>query len=182
MEEGKATLYEADTNPFAKTGGDLLDIRDKVKAVHVLNDDDAMTILGTMDDEGTIERFVDLMLEAPVNQSSRDHDGPRYFLGFRLADGTSVVRSFWLETGELSRGIMTDPVATLSVWWEIPNEHLPVGTDGGPRISERLAGRLGLAHLSFGAPELEITGKPHSPTVRLMRRHGSIPVRGRIVR
>ena len=90
-------------------------------------------------------------------------------LGIRLDDGTSVVRAFWLETGELSRGIMTDPVVTLSVWWEIPNEHLPVGTDGGPRISDRLAGRLGLAYLSFSALELGVTGKPHSPTTRLMR-------------
>ena len=79
LEEGKATLYEADTNPFAKTGGDLLDIRGKVKAVDVLNDDDAMTILGTIDDEQTIERFVEMVLEAPVHQRNRDHDGPRYF-------------------------------------------------------------------------------------------------------
>ena len=178
LEEGKATLYEADTNPFAKTGGDLLDIRGKVTAIDILNDDEAMTILGTMDDEGTIERFVSLVLEAPVNQNSRDRDGPRYFLGFRLADGTSVVRAFWLETGELSRGILTDPVVTQSVWWELPNEHRPVGTDGGPKISKRLAARLGLAHLSFNAPELEITGKPHSPTVRLMRRHEFVAMRG----
>ena len=169
-EDGRPILYEADTNPFAKTGGDLLDIRGKVTTIDILNDDHPMTVAGTIDDEQAVEGFVETVLEAPVNQSSRDHDGPRYFLGFRLADGTSVVRSFWLETGELSRGIMTDPVVTLSVWWEIPNEHLPVGTDGGPRISERLAVRLGLAYLSFSAPELDVTGKPHSPTTRLMRR------------
>ena len=144
LEDGRPTLYEADTNPFAKIGGDLLDIRGKVTAIDILNDDDAMTILGTIDDEQTIERFV---------------------------DGTSAVRSFWMASGELSRGIMTDPVVTLSVWRELPNEHPQVGTDGEPRISERLAGRLGLAYLSFNAPELGVTGKPHSPTVRLMRRH-----------
>ena len=169
LERGRLTLYEADTNPHAKTGGDLLDIGSKVTAIDVLNDDGEMTVLGTMVDETAIERFVDSVLEAPVDQRSRDHDGPRYFLGIRLADGTSVVRSFWLETGELSRGIMTDPVVTLSVWWIIPNEHLQVGADGGPRISERLARRLGLAYLSFNWPELEATGKPHSPTARLMR-------------
>ncbi len=169
LERGRATLYEADTNPNAQTGEDLLDIGGKVTAIDILNDDDEMTVLGTIDDEQTIERFVGMVLEAPVNQKGRDHDGSRYFLGIRLADGTSVVRAFWLETGELSRGIMTDPVVTLSVWWKIPNEHLPVGMDGGPRISERLAGRLGLAHLSFNAPELNVTGKPHSPTARLMR-------------
>ena len=106
LEEGKAILYEVDTNPFAKTGGDLLDIRGKVTAIDILNDDHPMTVAGTIDDEQTIEQFVETVLAAPVNQRSRDHDGPRYFLGIRLADGTSVVRAFWLETGELSRGIM----------------------------------------------------------------------------
>ena len=106
LEEGRATLYEADTNPFAKTGGDLLDIRGKVTAIDILNDDHPMTVAGTIDDKQTIEQFVETVLAAPVNQRSRDHDGPRYFLGIRLADGTSVVRAFWLETGELSRGIM----------------------------------------------------------------------------
>jgi len=170
LEEGRAILYEADTNPSAKTGEDLLDIRGKVTAIDVLNDDNEMTVLGTMDDGHAIERFVEMALEAPVDQQNRGHDGPRYFLGIRLVDGTSVVRAFWLETGDLSRGIMTDPVVTLSVWRKIPDEHRPVGMDGGPRISERLAGRLGLAHLSFNYPGLNVTGKPHSPTARLMRR------------
>ena len=106
LEDGRPILYEADTNPFAKTGGDLLDIRGKVTAIDILNDDHPMTVAGTIDDEQTIEQFVETVLAAPVNQRSRDHDGPRYFLGIRLADGTSFVRAFWLETGELSRGIM----------------------------------------------------------------------------
>ena len=50
-----------------------------------------------------------------MNQNGRDRRGPRYFLRFRLADGTSVMRAFWLETGELSRGIMTDPEAATIV-------------------------------------------------------------------
>ncbi len=178
LERGRATLYEADTNPHAKTGGDLVDIGGKVTVIDILNDDDEMTVLGTMVDETTIERFVDLVLEAPVDQRSRDRDGPRYFLGIRFDDGTSVLRAFWLETGELSRGIMTDPVVALPVWWKIPPEHLPVGTDGGPRISERLAGRLGLAYLSLPVPELNVTGKPHSPTARLMRRSEFTAMRG----
>ena len=128
-----------------------------------------MTVLAIIDEELAVRRFVDVVLEAPVNQQNRDHDGPRYFLGFRLADGTSVVRAFWLESGELSRGIMTDPTLTLSVFGAIPKDHLPAATDGEPRISQRLAARLGLAYLSFNVPELNVTGKPHSPTVRLMR-------------
>ena len=111
LEEGRASLYEADTNPLAKTGGDLLDIRGKVAAIDILEDDDDMTVLATMDEERTIERFVEMVLGAPVDQGSRDHGGPRYFLGIRLADETAAVRAFWLETGELSRGIMAGPMA-----------------------------------------------------------------------
>ncbi len=111
-----------------------------------------------------------MVLESPVDQEHRDRERTRYFLSFRLADGTSVSRAFWLESGELSRGIMTDPAVTLSVWRALGEDDRPVATEGGPRISERLAARLGLAYLSFGAPELEVTSKPHSPAVRLMRR------------
>ena len=178
LEEGRVFVYEADTNPSAETGEDLLDIRGKVTAIDILGDDDALTLLGTIDEERTIQRFVEMVLEAPVNQGSRDHDGPRYFIGIRLADGTSVVRAFWLETGELSRGIMTHPVVTLSVWGALPDKHRPTATDDGPRISERLAAQLGLAYLSFSAPELVVTGKPRSPTVRLMRRHEFMAMQG----
>ncbi len=65
---------------------------------------------------------------------------------------------------------MTDPALTLSVWRALGEDNRPVATDGGPRISERLAARLGLAYLSFAMPEAIVTGKPHSPVVRLMRR------------
>ena len=178
LENGRATLYEADTNPSAKTGADLLDIQGKVTAIDILTDDDALTTLATIDEERRIERFVEMLPAAPVDQGSQDHDGPRYFLGIRLADGTAVVRAYWLESGELSRGVMTNPVVTLSVWQALPEEHLPAAPDDGPRISERLAARLGLAYLSFSAPELAVTGKPHSPTVRLMRRSGFTAMQG----
>ena len=123
LEDGKTILYEADTNPFAETGGDLLDIRGKVTTIVILNDDHPMTVAGAIDDEQTIEQFVESVLEAPVNQRNRgDHDGPRYFLRFRLADGTSFVRAFWLETGELSRGIMVGPEAASIVSNVLPND------------------------------------------------------------
>ena len=99
VEEGRAVLYEADTNPFAKTGANLLDIRGKVTTIDILNDDDALTVLATIDDERTVERFIEMVLGAPVDQGSNDYGGPRYFLGLRLEDGTSVVRAFWMETG-----------------------------------------------------------------------------------
>ena len=178
LEEGRAILYEADTNPSAKTGQDLLDIQGKVRAINILSEDDGETVLGAIGEEQAVERLVFVILESPVDQGNLDHEGPRYFLGIRLADGTKVVRSFWLETGELSRGIMTDPFVTLLIWGALPDEHRPAAPDDGSRISERLAARLGLAHLSLSAPELEVTGKPYSPTVRLMRRHEFMAMQG----
>ena len=122
VEEGKAVLYEADTNPFAKTGANLLDIRGKVTTIDILNDDDALTVLATIDDERTVERFIEMVLGAPVDQGSNDYGGPRYFLGLRLEDGTSVVRAFWMETGELSRGIIAGPEAASIVSSALPND------------------------------------------------------------
>ena len=91
LEEGRVTLFEADTNPLATTGEDLLDIRGKVTAIDILSEEDAKTVLGTIDGERPVDRFAELVLESPVDQEWWDHDGPRYFLGFWLADGTSVV-------------------------------------------------------------------------------------------
>ena len=104
LEEGEVRLFEADTNPLARTGEDLLDIRGKVTAIDILSEEDSAIVLGTIDEEGSVNRFVEAVLESPVDQGSRNHEGERYFLGFRLADGTSVVRSFWLESRELWRG------------------------------------------------------------------------------
>ena len=168
--DGRMALFEADTNPLAKGGEDLLGIRGRVSAIDILSEEDGTTVLSTFDEEHDVERIVKTVLASPVDQLNRDHEGARYFLGFRLDDGTSVVRPFWLESGEIGRGIMTDPTVTLSVWNALPEDQRPEAVDGGPRISEPLAARLGLAYLSFPRPELNVTGKPHSPVVRLMRR------------
>ena len=182
LQGGTPRLFEADTHPEAESGEALLDIRGKVTSIDVLSTKNSIKVLGTkvengedvvlgkIEEERAVKRFVELVLESPIDQGRRDHEGPRYFLYFRLADGTSVVRAFWLESGELSRGVMTDPAVTLSVWRALGEHDRPVATGGGPRISERLAARLGLAYLGFGMPEVVVTRKPHSPVVRLMRR------------
>ena len=127
LEQDGPGLYEADTNPSAKTGEDLLDIRGRVTAIDILNDDRDLTVLATIEEETTIQRFVETMLGAPVDQLNRDHDGPRYFLGIRLADGTAVVRAFWLNTGELSRGIMGGPEVASIVSGALPADHRTSG-------------------------------------------------------
>ena len=190
LEDGTPRLFEADTHPEAESGEALLDIRGKVTSIDVLSTTNSIKVLGTkvengedvvlgkIEEERAVKRFVELVLESPIDQGRRDHEGPRYFLYFRLADGTSVVRAFWLESGELSRGVMTDPAVTLSVWRALGEDNRPLATNGGPRISERLAARLGLAYLSFAVPEIDVTGKPHSPVVRLMRRSEFEAMRG----
>ena len=146
LEEDRVTLFDADTNPLAKTGEDLLDIRGKIAAVDVLSEEDARTVFGTIDEESQVKRFVEMVLQSPVDQAHRDHEGPRYFLGFRLADGTSVVRSFWLESGELSRGIMTDPFVASMVASVLPVEPAVlealknIAKDPMARIAERVPG------------------------------------------
>ena len=146
LEEGRVTLFEADTNPLAKTGEDLLDIRGKVTAVDVLSEEDARTVFGTIDEESQVQRFVEMVLQSPVDQERRDHEGPRYFLGFRLADGTLVVRAFWLESGELSLGIMTDPIVASMVSSALPVEPAVlealknIAKDPMTRIAEQVSG------------------------------------------
>ena len=146
LEENRVTLFEADTNPLAKTGEDLLDIRGKVTAVHILSENDTEIVFGTMDEESQVQRFVEMVLQSPVDQEHRDNEGPRYFLGFRLADGTSVVRSFWPESGELWRGIMTDPIVASMVSSALPSEPAVlealknIAKDPMARIAERAPG------------------------------------------
>ena len=86
------------------------------------------------------------MLGSPVDQESRDRGRPPYSVGFRLADGTSVVRSFWLESGELWRGIMTDPIVASMVSSALPAEPAVlealknISKDPMARIAERAPG------------------------------------------
>ncbi len=103
---GELALYVADTNPSARTGADLLDIGGKVQYVGVNSPADGSTELAAIRDPSQVETLVDMVLVASVDQTRRDHDGPRYFIAFHLDDGTTVVRAYWSESGELSRGIM----------------------------------------------------------------------------
>ena len=43
-------------------------IRGKVTAIDILSEEDAKTVLGTIDGERHVERFAELVLESPVDQ------------------------------------------------------------------------------------------------------------------
>ena len=99
-------LYEADSNPKAQNGEDLLDINNKVTRIGINSETDGETELATINDKATINRLVELVSNAKVNQNNDNHNGERYFIKFYLEDGSYVNRSYWIESGELSRGIM----------------------------------------------------------------------------
>ncbi|MGI8913175.1 MAG: PDZ domain-containing protein [Chloroflexota bacterium] len=104
--QGRLLLYEADTNPQAMVGQDLLDIAGKVRAISVLSSHDGISELAAITNPAEIATLVAMVLTAPVNQRGQNHSGTQYFLAFRLQDGTATVRSYWPGSGELSRGIM----------------------------------------------------------------------------
>lgn len=106
--DGRITLYEADTNPNAKLGGDLLDLHDKVAAIGVNSMEDGTTEVARISDPQQITALVEMVLAAPVDQSQplQAGDGPSYFIVFYFKDGTATKRMYALASGELSRGIV----------------------------------------------------------------------------
>ena len=107
VSDGQVTLFEADTNPAARTGADLLDIQDRVRSIGIHSTGSGRPELASIGDPRLVEELIKLALAAPVDQGRRDREGEWYHVAFHLEDATAVVRSFWPDSGELSRGIMT---------------------------------------------------------------------------
>lgn len=112
---GRFMLYEADTNPRAKTGADLLDIGGKVRSI-VVNDESgtAERTVATITDPHKVTALVALLLAAPVDQTQVSGDGPQYFLIFALNDGTQVARAYSPASHLVARGIIV-PSAFVSM-------------------------------------------------------------------
>ena len=105
-QDNTLVLVEADTNPMAKHGSDLVDIASKVRYIGVNSAQNGTLQLGAMKDPRQVNSLVNMVLAAPVNQQFNGSDGTRYFIVFYLNDGTTLSRMFSLNSGELSRGIM----------------------------------------------------------------------------
>lgn len=109
-EDGAWHVYEVDDVPDAKTGEDMLDLRDKVTAVHLVEGDRGEGILQTVDDEDRVAAIVRAVLAAPVlpEKSSlyeRLGDESPVFVRFDMVDGTAVQRAWHVESGLLWRRI-----------------------------------------------------------------------------
>lgn len=105
-DSNRLVLFEADTNPNAKQGADLLDIAGKVQYIGVNSEQDGKTELAAIKDPKQVTALVDIVLEAPVDQNRPPQNEPQYFIAFHLEDGTTVTRQYGLHSGELSRGIL----------------------------------------------------------------------------
>ena len=121
--DGKLVLYEADSNPSAKTGRDLLDIEGKVVGIALVSGKDGRTILGRITDRSRIDDLVRLVLSAPVDQNPPlASSAPRtplatptvriqipnygFSVAFQLADGSATQRHYDIANGVLHRGIL----------------------------------------------------------------------------
>ncbi|HEX6288275.1 MAG TPA: hypothetical protein VFZ66_03750 [Herpetosiphonaceae bacterium] len=107
VRDGQIILYEADTNPNAKQGADLLDLRDKVASIGVVSAEDGTTELGVLNDPQQVAALVELVLAAPVDQSQppQDDAGQNYMIVFHFKDATATSRMYWSGSGEMTRGI-----------------------------------------------------------------------------
>ncbi len=99
-------LFEADTNPNATKGADLLDIGGKVEYIRINGGMDGKTEMASIKEKTLVYSLVEMVLNAPVDQTVRLRGEEQVFIAFYLKDGTNVSRSFWIDTGELHRGIM----------------------------------------------------------------------------
>jgi hypothetical protein len=102
----RLVLYEADTNPAAQSGADLLDLAGKVEYIGVNSPQDGVSELGAIKDPQQVAALVAMVLAAPVDQNRRDHAATMHFIAFHFEDGTTATRAYWPESGELSRGII----------------------------------------------------------------------------
>ena len=127
--DGAVTLFEADRNPAARTGADLLDIRGKVRSIGINSPGgDERTELASIDSRELVDRLVEIVLSSPVDRSRRDRAGEIYVIVFHLEDGTAVRSLYWLESGEMLNGMMTPPSFRVSVLQALAQATAPTPT------------------------------------------------------
>lgn len=113
-------IYEADTNPKASTGADLLDLAGRVDSIGIRDTNEQE--LATIRDAAVVNRLVSLILQAPVDQAAQPPAGAaQYFVAVRFRDGTQTVRAFWPSTGLLTRGIMAGPEFARAILSAVPS-------------------------------------------------------------
>ena len=161
--DGKLRLYEADKNPKAKLGADLLDIGGKVKGIALLDRRDWQTVLARLEERSRIDALVRLVLDAPVDQSPRtgariSADNP-VMLSFQLDDGTASLQGYDRVDGVLGRGIQVAGLFQTTVNELVLSVPTPSPVPGVVNLTRN----YDLAHATY------VTPKAQSPTITFVR-------------
>jgi hypothetical protein len=106
-------LYQAWRSARAKVGADLFDIAGKVRVVDVHRGEltrAAERRPVTIERSRDVEALVVMILRAPTRRPTPHAAGePRYWLTLWLTDGTTLGRTFFVETSELMGGLVLPP-------------------------------------------------------------------------
>jgi hypothetical protein len=106
-QDGRLVVFEADTNPGARVGRDLLDLDGKVRRISVNSQSDGTTELGAITDPEQVAGMVGMLLAGPVDQRVEPAgEQPVWLLAFHLRDGTATVRAYDAATRRVQRGIL----------------------------------------------------------------------------
>lgn len=108
LREGSYRIYEVDTAPRARTGGDLLPLNGLVRSIDIVDADTWTHVLGRVTDPQEIASLVGAIVQAPVNQASKVGLA-EFTLRFHLLDGTTVLRAWYPRESIVERGILVPP-------------------------------------------------------------------------
>jgi hypothetical protein len=106
---GQLVIFEADTNPSARLGRELMDLSTIAVQSVVVRDSLSGGTIARIDELPIIGRLIELLRDAPVDQARQPLDGTTCLIEFVFADGTSSSRTLWLDHGFLLRGIVVGP-------------------------------------------------------------------------
>lgn len=107
--EGQLVLYEALISPGAPQGSDLLDLGGNVQTIMVRRVDAGDGVIGRMTDPARVNRFVNMLLQAPVDMAVQTTGERLYSLNFELQDGTLVAYEYNLDANVLDGRISLPP-------------------------------------------------------------------------
>jgi hypothetical protein len=116
--DGRVVLYEADSNPAARRGADLMDIEGKVKSIALLDQKTGRFLVSRLTEKARVDELVRLVARASVDlKVSPGCAGPGdcVQLAFELNDGTASVRNYDRIGGILWRGMKVGPTFMAAV-------------------------------------------------------------------